>query len=467
MQYFRIGLVSFLAFALLSVYLFVVAPKTWGTEPPISADAKPFAQGESTATKTDASETAGLIDTNDGGVVPTAGNFKRASEYSARNGGRAVLVLVDGKTVFEKYANGFGPETATHLHSATKAFWGPVIAAMIEDGMVESFDELAAKTLTEWNGHPRKSRITLRHLLTLSAGLVQDVTNLQGHDRPTLARDLYRHAIGVPVLREPGEVFQYGPSCYYVLGEIMKRKLATRKQTPLDYLKQRILDPIGVEVGDWVHDVSGNPHIPNGAHLTALEWIKYGQWLLQDGEWNGKQIVRKDLLHELMKPSDANPGHGLALWLNQPGGQGSVGVAAQRTEPRDKAGWIYWDGCPDLFAALGAGKCRMYVIPSLKLVALRQGDSDRDRFEDNTFLSLLLAGQAAEASVRDFGVPGNKRQAVQIFLQRFDRNSDGKIAQDEAGPRLKSSFNFLDENRDGALDASELQLLLDRQSVGP
>ncbi|MGB7325004.1 MAG: hypothetical protein WBD31_09035 [Rubripirellula sp.] len=134
-----------------------------------------------------------------------------------------------------------------------------------------------------------------------------------------------------------------------------------------------------------------------------------------------------------MEYRTADLGHGLALWLNQPGGQSEVGVAAQMSELEDKAGWIYRDGCPDLFAALDAGKWRMYVIPSLKLVALRQGDSDRDRFEDNALLSLLLAGKAFDDSVRDVDMPDNKRQAVQLFLQRFDRNGDGKIVPDEAG----------------------------------
>jgi CubicO group peptidase (beta-lactamase class C family) len=315
-----------------------------------------------------------------------------AANYSAKNGGRAVLVMVDGKTVFERYDNGFGPDTATHLHSATKGFWGPVIAAMIEDKLITSFDELASKTLPEWKDDPRKSRITLRHLLTLSAGLEQDITNLQGHDRATLAPDLYKHAIGVRALREPGAVFQYGPSCYYVLGEIMKRKLAPKKQTPLDYLKERILNPIGVKIGDWAHDASGNPHIPNGAHFTAHDWAKFGQWMLQGGEWNGKQIVRKDLLEEGRKPSAANPGHGLALWLNQPGG---VGVTPrQKSKADDKGGFIYRDGCPDLAGALGAGQCRMYVIPSLKMVVVRQCDVPQDRYQDDTFLGLLFDGGA-------------------------------------------------------------------------
>ncbi len=325
----------------------------------------------------------------DNPVVEVHGD--RAADYSARNGGRAVLVMADGKTVYERYDNGFGPETATHLHSATKGFWGPVIAAMIEDGLVDSFDELASKTIREWRGHPRKGKITLRNLLSLNAGLVQDVANLQGHDRPTLADDLYKHAIGVAALREPGTQFQYGPSCYYVLGEIMKRKLAPRRETPLDYLQWRILDPIGVQVDAWVQDASGNPHIPNGASLTAREWIQFGQWLLQGGEWSGQQVVSKHLLDELVQPSGTNPGHGLALWLNCKGGHGAY--PAQSAPPDKPGGFIYHDGLNGIYAALGAGKCRLYVIPELKIVALRQGDSEKDRYLDNTFLSLLLTGK--------------------------------------------------------------------------
>jgi hypothetical protein len=241
----------------------------------------------------------------------------------------------------------------------------------------------------------------------------------------------------------------------------MKRKLAARKQTPLDYLKQRILDPIGVKVGDWVHDASGNPHIPNGAHLTVRNWAKYGQWLLQGGEWGGKQIVREDLLDELVKPSKANPGHGLAVWLNQPGGQGAVGVAGQKSEPGDKAGWIYRGGHSDLFAALGAGKCRMYVIPSLEMVALRQGDSKGDRFDDYTFLSLLLTGQSPDIAPRR---PGDSNQRLDLIPRQIDRNGDGKIGRDEAGPELRRWFDRLDEDSDGKLDASELRPILERRS---
>ncbi len=324
-------------------------------------------------------------------------NCQAAADYSAKHGGLAVLVMIDGKMVFERYDNGHAADKLTHLHSATKGFWGPVVAAMIEDKLIESFDELACETLTEWKDDPRKRTITVRHLLQLNAGLAQDVVNLQGHDRPTLAPDLYKHAVGLKAASDPGERFVYGPSCYYALGELMKRKLAAKKQTPLDYLKARILDPIGVKVGKWVQDKSGNPHIPNGAYLTAGDWARYGQFLLQGGQWDGKQIVKRELLDEFYTPSKANPGHGLAIWLNRPGGRGATPLQKANAE----AGFIYPAGVPDLFAALGAGKCRMYVIPSLKMVALRQCDSARDAYQDDVFLGLLLEGKnRAESSPR-------------------------------------------------------------------
>lgn len=78
-----------------------------------------------------------------------------------------------------------------------------------------------------------------------------------------------------------------------------------------------------------------------------------------------------------------------------------MGIAGQGSEPGDKAGWIFRGGHRELLAALGAGKCRMYLIPLLNMIALRQGDSKVDRFNDNTFLSLLLTGKgtAAKASL--------------------------------------------------------------------
>jgi hypothetical protein len=102
----------------------------------------------------------------------------------------------------------------------------------------------------------------------------------------------------------------------------------------------------------------------------------------------------------------------------------------------------------------------MYVIPSLKMVALRQGDSQGDRFDDNTFLSLLLTGKSPDI------VPARSAHGIRgvgLILRRLDQNGDGKIARNEAGPQLERWFDRLDTNRDGALDAGEMRPILERR----
>ncbi len=308
-----------------------------------------------------------------------------AAEYSRSHNGHAVLVMVDDRVVFERYDNGHTAEKPHNLYSGTKTFWAPVIAAMIEDGLVSSLDEAVAQTITEWKSDPWKSRITIRHLMDLNAGLVQDIPGLQGEGRPTLAPDLYKHAISLSAVTAPGARFVYGPSCYYVLGELMKRKLAVRRQTPLQYLEQRIFTPIGVHVGRWTHDRAGNPHIPNGAYLTARDWLKFGQLLLEGGRHDGRQIVRQELLHFV--GSSANPGYGFTAWLNHAGGRSSTRLGAA-SSPGDQAGWIHPTGPTDLYMAAGAGGNRLYIIPSLRTAIVRFGESTR--FMDSEFLSRLL-----------------------------------------------------------------------------
>lgn len=340
--------------------------------------------------KTDEGQVPGVAKSHD---VPSRQALEAAAAYSDRHGGATVLVVHEGGVIFEHYANGADARTALHVQSGTKGFWGPVVAAMIDDGLVTSFDEPAAVTLPEWRGRARKQDITLRNLLELNAGLAQDVVNLQGHERPALAPDLYAHAIDVPVVSVPGSQFSYGPVCYYALGEILKRKLADSGRTPLDYLEDRILDPLGVSAAKWVHDESGNPHIPNGAWLIARDWAAYGQFLLQEGRWNGRQLVSAERMRALREPSQANPGHGLALWLNTPGGAAHLGNQPHiESVPGAPGGFIYPGGEPDLFGALGGGKNRLYIVPSRSLVAVRQTRGHRDAFEDGEFLRILLEG---------------------------------------------------------------------------
>ncbi len=322
----------------------------------------------------------------------TTGQLAAAAEYSRARGGSAVVVMQRGALVFEDYQNGATATTATHIHSATKAFWACALAAAIQDGLISGYDERVSDTITEWRDttrHPGKQLITVSQLASLSSGLSQDVEYIQGTD--ALARDIYAYVVNnLRVIYNPGTTFQYGPSHYYVFGVLLQRKLAQAgtPMNPLQYLQARILTPLGIEYANWEHDVAGNPHIPNGCSLTPRNWVKLGQFFLQNGWWAGREVIASARMAELGVAVGPNPGHGKFVWLNRQGGYPAAGLPLP--PPGIAGGFIYHDGYTDIVGALGAGKNRMYLVPSLNTVITRQTALETDAFDDTRFLSILL-----------------------------------------------------------------------------
>jgi CubicO group peptidase (beta-lactamase class C family) len=312
-------------------------------------------------------------------------NYRAAAEYSNARNGFAVLVQKDGRIEFEDYhlelgfiplLNQGSPDNPHRLASGTKSFWGVAAAAAVMDGLF-TFDEKVSDTITEWKADPRKNRITVRQLLSLTSGIDAGTRA----DIPS-----YSEAIHKEALHEPGAFFQYGAVPFQTFGELLRRKLAPKHESPLDYLTRRILDPIGLNVAIWKTDKEKNPHMPSGAFLTAREWSKFGQFILNKGEWNGKTIVDKDILAECFKGSGTNPSYGLTFWLNNSG----IIVRSNKTWTPIPYKPILPDSIPDLIMALGHGKQRLYIIPSKSMVIVRFGESENLFWQDREFLTLIL-----------------------------------------------------------------------------
>lgn len=284
--------------------------------------------------------------------------MNNAAVYSQSKGGSSVLIMKDGNIIFEDYHNGADSTTAAHLHSATKFFWSSVAALAIQDNLISDFEEKVANTITEWqdvSAHPNKNLIKINHLLALSSGLSQDVTQIQGTNAG--ASDIYEYVVDSLRLNfVPGNKFQYGPSHYYAFGVLLQRKLHNAGEiiNPLQYLENEIFDIIGLEYESWVHDSSGNPNIPNGCTITPRNWLKFGQFMLQKGNWNGKQIIDSILLEEMFITDGPNPGHGKFCWLNNINGYGAYSSIA--APPGSLGGFIYHKGYTEIIGGLGAGK---------------------------------------------------------------------------------------------------------------
>src|SRR5882762_10405710 len=312
-------------------------------------------------------------------------NCAIAAKYSETRRGSAILVMQNGRTIFEHYANGGSANRRWPIFSGTKNFWGIAALVAVQEGLFR-LDDLVSDTITEWKSDPRKSGITIRQLLTQTDG-IEGASRLQ---RPSI-RDRNAMAIRLPSVAEPGAAFIYGPSHLQIFSELLRRKLKGR--STIAYFERHVSDLFGLHRLNYKKDSLGNPLPATGFELTAREWTRLGELVLGNGNYHGRRIVPAALLREAFSGSQANPSYGLTFWLNTQASNGREADMERMLDlPWQNAQWsnvcICRDAPADMVVALGSHYERLYVIPSLKLVVVRQGSEAK--FSDAHFLRLLL-----------------------------------------------------------------------------
>lgn len=308
-----------------------------------------------------------------------AAAVKAAAEYSARHRGASFLVIQNGRTLVEQNAN-----TPHKIYSGTKAFWDLAALAAAEDGLID-LDDHVTDAITAWRMDPRKSQVTLRQLLNFDSG-IEPLFRL--HE--TQAEDRDAIALSADVVAEPGSAFIYGPASLQIFHQMLKRKL--RDQSPTHYLERRVLHRLGLRSQRYLPDGVGNPLLATGWVLTAREWAKLGRLVLN----NGAPVISRQSLEQCFHGTAANRAFALGWWNNRAAPDGREFDFEQMLMPKwPNQNWrdacLCRDAPSDLVACIGSEGQRLYVIPSLQLVVVRQANGGS--FSDARFLRLLL-GQA-------------------------------------------------------------------------
>ena len=321
------------------------------------------------------------------GLTVTDAGLKAAAEYHRTANGEAMLVMRDGKIIFEQYDNGGSNDRRQMLASGSKSFVGLAAAAAVQDKILK-LDDLASEAITEWKTDPVKSKITYRQLLTLTSGLTA------GERGNAIRAPEWKTIAAKPMTGSPGAQFEYGAYHVNTFAYALERKL--KNETFEAYLQRRILAPLGIRVEWRFKCEDGHPQVGGGAFVTAGDWGKLGEFVRLGGKWNKKQIVNADVLRACFQGTKQNPAYGLTWWLKKP--VRSEIVRAIPLLAREWGDVANADWLPnDMVAACGAGKQRLYVIPSLKLVIVRQGKLSRG-FEDMAFLNRLFQHSEATAT---------------------------------------------------------------------
>jgi CubicO group peptidase (beta-lactamase class C family) len=314
-----------------------------------------------------------------------ASDCARAAKYSESRRGVSILVIQNGQTVFEHYANGGSAHGRWPIFSGTKSFWGIAALAAVRDGLFK-LDDPVSDTITEWKSDPRKSQITIRELLNQTDG-IEGASRLQ---RPSI-RDRNTMAIRLQAIARPGSAFIYGPSHLQIFSELLRRKL--KGSNVISYFEARVSNRLGLGRLNYKKDARGNPLPATGFELTARELARLGELILGQGSYHGRQVVPAALLREAFAGSPVNPSYGLTFWLNeQAPGAHEADMERMLDLQWQNAQWtnvcVCKDAPPDMIVALGSGYQRLFVIPSQKAIIVRQGSNAS--FSDARFLRMVL-----------------------------------------------------------------------------
>ncbi|MEI9998221.1 MAG: serine hydrolase domain-containing protein [Verrucomicrobiota bacterium] len=312
----------------------------------------------------------------------TEEQFSMAARYSRAHGGLAVRVEQDGQLLYENYAPGCSASTPHKIYSGTKSFFAVAALVAEHEGLL-NLGERASDTLPEWRGDGRES-ITIAELLSHTSGLDPDLDRLYPY------RDQLEAAVRVPLIDSPGVRFHYGGANYQAFGEILRRKLRRHDESIEGFMRDKIFDPLDIDIGAWTHDGAGNPLIHSGLSLSPEEWAKFGNYINRARDGRATPLLPGDPLAPLFTGHEANPAYGLGFWINRP-------PPVPQTQPINvlqlaiDGDQLYPAGPRDLVAAIGSGHQMLYMIPSQGLVVVRFGDGEA--FSDGDFLSRLLTGR--------------------------------------------------------------------------
>lgn len=287
-----------------------------------------------------------------------------------------LVIARRGYLVREHYTFPALVPTRFDIWSCTKSFTSTAYGLLLEDARPGALskcpdltvDSIAYDFIPE--GHPlsdpRKARISLRHLLTMTAGIPGREHGFAGMQTPTGAGP-FEYALGrgvnkagerlATLLGEPGTVWNYSDASYAHLSLIFRR---AADEEMGDFMQRRVFEPIGAETLAW--DVQGgsgflgprtNGH--TGIHICARDLARFGYLMLRGGLWEGERFVPAWWLEAATRSSQPlNPRYGLGWWVNSEGRM--------------------WPGLPrDAFAMTGYRSNRCYIIPSLDLVVARIG----------------------------------------------------------------------------------------------
>jgi len=247
----------------------------------------------------------------------------------------SVLVVKDGYLVQEWYFNDYGNDVLHNVYSCTKSVVSTLVGIAIDRGEIDGVDALLLDLFpnnTPQNVDERKESITLRDLLMMSAGF--DARDSWLYEWEKLgdmhdADDAVQYVLDLPIVFEPGSRFEYTNGVSQLLSCLITEKTG---MSAAEYADEHLFGSLGITNYEWTADDAGRNWGYSSLSLRPRDMAKIGYLFLNDGEWDGEQLVSKGWVREATRYRiDANlrDGYGYQWWVDDDGYYLALGYMGQ------------------------------------------------------------------------------------------------------------------------------------------
>ena len=222
------------------------------------------------------------------------------------------------------------------LHSTSKSFTSALVGIAIDQGYLASTDVLFYDLFNYGaydNWDPRKAEITLEDALTMRLGLEWDEWSLPytdpNNDLVFLENNnnnWVKALLDLPMAANPGTTFVYNTAATIAIGQAVENATGI----PLsDYADQYLFFPMQITTAEWARTPSGLPIGGSGLFLRARDMAKFGQLFIDDGVWQGQQLISPEWIADsvtrrvdISSWATYSEAYGFQWWLDDLGHNG-------------------------------------------------------------------------------------------------------------------------------------------------
>ncbi len=246
----------------------------------------------------------------------------------------SIMILRHGHVIAEGWWAPYSSEHRMETYSASKSFTSTAIGfasdehlLTVDDPVIQFFPDLLPPTVSD-----NLAALKIKHLLSMSVGHEKDSILLIEKSQP--GTPWAKTFLSLPVVEAPGSHFMYNSGASFMLAAIVQKVTG---KTAHDYLRPRLFEPLGISGETWTTNPDGINMGASHLRLKTEDLARFGQFMLQQGRWNGKQLLSRDWIAAATSKqiesgkndSSWGFGYGYQFWLNPPGGFRADGAFGQ------------------------------------------------------------------------------------------------------------------------------------------